>query len=335
VENRKLGRLGPELFPIGLGCMAMSGIYGPSDNAESIATIHAAIDRGINLIDTGDFYGMGDNEMLIAKALAGTNRARLFIQVKFGAQRDPGGNWIGFDGRASAVKTALAYTLKRLNTDYIDLYQPARLDPNVPIEETVGAIAEMIQAGYVRHVGLSEVGPETIRRANAAHPVTALQIEYSLMSRSVETEILPAVRDLGIGVTAYGVLSRGQLAGRKSEGMSSSDYRTHLPRWSAENEKRNLAMVDRLNEIAREKRATPSQLAMAWVLSRGNDVIPLAGSRTRAQLEDILGALDISLSPEDLARIEAAVPAEQVAGSRYGEPQMAMLDSERQTQQPV
>ncbi len=335
MKNRKLGRLGPELFPIGLGCMAMSGVYGPSDDTESIATIHAAIDRGINLIDTGDFYGMGDNEMLIAKALAGSRRDRLFIQVKFGAQRDPAGNFIGFDGRPASVKTALAYTLKRLNTEYIDLYQPARLDPSVPIEETVGAISEMIQAGYVRHVGLSEVGAETIRRANAAHPVTALQIEYSLMSRSIESEILPAVRELGIGVTAYGVLSRGQLAGKKTEGMSSSDYRAHLPRWSSENEKRNLAMVERLNEIARDKHATPSQLAMAWVLSRGNDIIPLAGSRTRAQLQDLLGALDIALTPDDLAQIEAAVPAEQVAGSRYGEPQMAMLDSERRSQQPI
>lgn len=329
MENRKLGRLGPVLFPIGLGCMAMSGIYGPSDEVESIATIHAAIDRGVNLIDTGDFYGMGHNEMLVAKALEGKNRERLFIQVKFGALRDPAGNWIGFDGSPAGVKTSLSYTLERLNTDYIDLYQPARLDPNVPIEETVGAIAEMIQAGYVRYVGLSEVGPETIARANAAHPVTALQIEYSLMSRSIEKAILPVVRELGIGVTAYGVLSRGLLAGRSSKGMSNSDYRTHLPRWSGENEKRNLAMAQRLSEIAREKNATSSQLAMAWVLARGNDIIPLAGSRTRAQLEDLLGALNISLSADDLTRIEAAVPAEAVAGSRYGEPQMAMLDSER------
>ncbi len=307
----------------------MSGIYGPSDEVESIATIHAAIDRGVNLIDTGDFYGMGHNEMLVAKALEGKNRERLFIQVKFGALRDPAGNWIGFDGSPAGVKTSLSYTLERLNTDYIDLYQPARLDPNVPIEETVGAIAEMIQAGYVRYVGLSEVGPETIARANAAHPVTALQIEYSLMSRSIEKAILPVVRELGIGVTAYGVLSRGLLAGRSSKGMSNSDYRTHLPRWSGENEKRNLAMAQRLSEIAREKNATSSQLAMAWVLARGNDIIPLAGSRTRAQLEDLLGALNISLSADDLTRIEAAVPAEAVAGSRYGEPQMAMLDSER------
>lgn len=311
--------------------MAMSGMYGPSDEAESIAAIHAAIDRGVNLIDTGDFYGMGHNEMLIAKALTGIGRDRVFIQVKFGGQRDAQGRFLGFDARPAAVKTALAYSLKRLNTDYIDLYQPARLDTNVPIEETVGAIAEMVQAGYVRHIGLSEVGTETIRRANAAHPITALQIEYSLMSRGIEDQILPTVRELGIGVTAYGILSRGLLAGRRSAGMSSSDFRANLPRWSGENEQKNLAMAERLNEIAREKGATASQLAMAWVLSRGDDIIPLAGSRTRAQLNDLLGALDISLSSDDLARIEAAVPAEAVAGTRYDAHQMAMLDSERVT----
>jgi aryl-alcohol dehydrogenase-like predicted oxidoreductase len=328
-EKRKLGRLGPELFPIGLGCMAMSGMYGASDDTESIATIHAAIDRGVNLLDTGDFYGMGHNEMLIGRALAGRKREQVFIQVKFGAQRDPSGKWLGYDARPNAVKTALAYSLKRLNTDYIDLYQPARLDPNVPIEETVGAIAEMIQAGYVRYIGLSEMGPETIRRANAAHPVTELQIEYSLMSRGIESKILPAVRELGIGVTAYGILSRGLLAGKRVDSMGSGDFRARLPRWRGENEQRNLAMVERLAQIAREKHATTSQLAMAWALSRGEDIIPLAGARTRAQLEDLLGALDLSLTPADLRAIEAAVPAEQVAGDRYDEHQMAVLDSER------
>jgi aryl-alcohol dehydrogenase-like predicted oxidoreductase len=309
--------------------MAMSGMYGPSDEAESIATIHAAIDRGVNLIDTGDFYGMGHNEMLVAKALAGIKRDRVFIQVKFGAQRDPQGRFLGFDARPAAVKTALAYSLKRLNTEYIDLYQPARLDAGVPIEETVGAIAEMVQAGYVRYIGLSEVGVETIRRASAAHPIAALQIEYSLMSRSIEDRILPAARELGTGVTAYGVLSRGLLAGRSSAGMSGNDFRAHLPRWSAGNEQTNLAMARRLHEIASEKGATASQLAMAWVLSRGEDIVPLAGSRTRAQLGDLLGALEITLLSEDLARIEDAVPAGAVAGTRYDEHQMAMLDSER------
>ena len=316
-------------FPIGLGCMAMSGMYGPSDEAESIATIHLAIDRGVTLLDTGDFYGMGHNEMLLGKALAGGKRDRVFIQVKFGAQRDPAGAWLGYDARPVAVKTALAYTLRRLNTDHIDLYQPARLDPNVPIEETVGAIAEMIQAGYVRHAGLSEMGVETIRRANAAHRVTALQVEYSLMSRGIEAAILPTMRELNIVATAYGVLSRGLLAGKRIDGVPPGDIRTRMPRWRGENLERNLAMVDRLAAIAREKNATPTQLAMAWVLSRGADITPLAGARTRAQLEDLLGAVDVSLNAEDLARIEAAVPADAVAGARYDEHQMAMLDSER------
>jgi aryl-alcohol dehydrogenase-like predicted oxidoreductase len=329
MKNRKLGRFGPALYPIGLGCMAMSHAYGPSDETESIATIHAALDRGVNLLDTGDFYGMGHNEMLIAKALRGGKRERAFIQVKFGAQRDPQGRFLGFDGRPAAVKTALAYSLNRLGTDYIDLYQPARLDSNVPIEETIGAIAEMVKAGYVRHVGLSEVGVETIRRAEATHPITELQIEYSLMSRGIEPQILPAVRELGIGVTVYGILSRGLLAGKSTRTMGHGDYRAHLPRWSAENEQRNLALAQRLNEIAEQKRATPSQLAMAWVLSRGEQIIPLAGSRTRAQLEDLLGALDLRLTQEDMERIEAAVPADAVAGTRYGLEQMATLDSER------
>ena len=319
----------PAGFPIGLGCMAMSGMYGPSDEAESIATIHAAIDHGVTLLDTGDFYGMGHNEMLIGKALAGGKRDRVFIQVKFGAQRDPAGAWLGYDARPAAAKTALAYTLRRLNTDYIDLYQPARLDPNVPIEETVGAIAEMIQAGYVRYVGLSEMGVETIRRANAVHQVTALQLEYSLMSRGIEAAILPAMRELGILATVYGVLSRGLLAGKRTAGMGAGDIRTRMPRWRSENLERNLALVERVATIAREKNATTTQLAMAWVLSRGADIIPLAGARTRAQLDDLLGALNVSLTADDLARIEAAVPAEDVAGTRYDEHQMAVLDSER------
>jgi len=319
----------PAGFPIGLGCMAMSGMYGPSDEAESIATIHAAIDHGVTLLDTGDFYGMGHNEMLIGKALTGGKRDRVFIQVKFGAQRDPAGAWLGYDARPAAVKTALAYTLRRLNTDYIDLYQPARLDPNVPIEETVGAIAEMIQAGYVRYVGLSEMGVETIRRANAVHQVTALQLEYSLMSRGIEAAILPAMRELGIVATVYGVLSRGLLAGKRTAGMGAGDIRTRMPRWRSENLERNLALVERVATIAREKNATTTQLAMAWVLSRGADIIPLAGARTRAQLDDLLGALNVSLTADDLARIEAAVPAEDVAGTRYDEHQMAVLDSER------
>jgi aryl-alcohol dehydrogenase-like predicted oxidoreductase len=309
--------------------MAMSGIYGTSDDAESIATIHAAIDRGVNLLDTGDFYGMGDNEMLIAKALEGGKRDRVFIQVKFGAQRDPKGAFLGFDGRPSAVKTSLAYTLKRLRTDHIDLYQPARLDPNVPIEETVGAIAELIQQGYVRYIGLSEMGAETIRRANAVHPIAGLQIEYSLIDRSLEQRILPTTRELGIGITAYGVLSRGLLAGRTTASMESTDYRAHAPRWSAENEQRNLELAARLDDLANAKHASRAQLAMAWVLSRGDDIIPLAGSRKRDQLNDILGALDLTLTPPELAHLGTIVSPEHVAGMRYDKHGMEMLDSER------
>ena len=329
VQNRTLGRNGPTVFPIGLGCMAMSGMYGHADDAESIATIHAALDAGITLFDTGDFYGMGHNELLLGRALAGARRERAFIQIKFGAQRDPSGAWLGYDASPAAVKTALAYTLKRLGTDYVDLYQPARLDPDVPIEETVGAIAEMVEAGYVRNIGLSEMSPQTIRRANAAHPITALQIEYSLMSRGIETEILPAVRELQIGVTAYGVLSRGLIAGRTTRTMNKSDIRTHFPRWSGANEGPNLALVEQLAAIAREMNATAAQLAMAWVLSRGADIIPLAGARTREQLHDLLGAVDLKVSAFDLERIERALPSDAVTGERYAPAAMASLDSEQ------
>jgi aryl-alcohol dehydrogenase-like predicted oxidoreductase len=326
---RTLGRNGPQVSAIGLGCMAMSGVYGHADDGESIATIHAALDRGVTLLDTGDFYGMGRNELLIGKALAGGRRDRAFIQVKFGAQRDPAGTWLGYDARPAAVKTALAYTLNRLGTGHIDLYQPARLDPKVPIEETVGAIVDMIDAGYVRYVGLSEMGADTIRRANAAHPIAGLQIEYSLMSRGIERDILPAVRELGIGVTAYGILSRGLLAGKTTQSMGPGDFRSNLPRWRGDNEGRNLELVRRLDAIARERNATTPQLAMAWVLSRGDDIVPLAGARTRVQLDDLLGALDLALSPDELRRIEEAVPSEAVVGDRYTAPQMAVLDSER------
>jgi aryl-alcohol dehydrogenase-like predicted oxidoreductase len=306
--------------------MAMSGMYGASDEAESIATIHAAMDAGITLLDTGDFYGMGHNELLLRDALRGRNRDKVFIQVKFGAHRAPDGSWLGYDARPQAVKTWLAYTLQRLGTGYVDLYQPARLDPNVPIEETVGAIGEMVKAGYVRHIGLSEMGAATIRRAHAGHPIAALQIEYSLMSRGIEAEILPAVRELGIGVTAYGVLSRGLIGGSVPK---AGDFRAHSPRWQGENRDRNLALVERLRAIGEEKNASVVQLAIAWVLSRGDDIIPLIGARTRKQLAESLGALDVRLSADDLRRIEEALPAGEVAGSRYPAAQMGMLDSER------
>ncbi|MEM7026051.1 MAG: aldo/keto reductase [Pseudomonadota bacterium] len=282
---RKLGNHGPAVSALGLGCMGMSDFYGPADDAESVATIHAALDAGVTVLDTGDFYGSGDNEMLIAEALKG-RRDKAFIQVKFGVLRDPAGGFIGLDTRPQSIKSALAYTLKRLRTDHVDLYQPARVNPAVPIEETIGAIGELVEAGYVRHIGLSEAGADTLRRAHATHPIAALQIEYSLLSRGIEAEILPAARELGIGVTAYGVLSRGLLSGHwsKERAETSQDFRTHQPRFSGDNLDRNLALVDALQSIAEEKGASAAQVAIAWALARGDDVIPLIGARRRDRL---------------------------------------------------
>lgn len=329
--SRQLGKNGQTISAVGLGCMAMSDAYGLTDRKESIATIHAALDAGITLLDTGDFYGMGHNELLLHEALAGRRREDVFIAVKFGALRSPDGNSIGFDGRPEAVKTSLAYTLKRLGTDYIDLYQPARLDPRVPIEDTIGAISEMVKAGYVRQIGLSEVGAETIRRAHAIHPIAWLQIEYSLLTRGIEDDILPTVRELGIAVTAYGVLSRGLLSGHWSKERSeqAQDFRGNLPRFSGENLDHNLLLVEALRLIAQEQSATVAQVAIAWVLSRGNDIVPLIGARSRDRLNEALGALDLHLSEDDLTQIEAAVPLDAVAGDRYAPEQMAMLDSEK------
>jgi aryl-alcohol dehydrogenase-like predicted oxidoreductase len=326
VQRRKLGRTGPEVFPIAFGCMGMSGMYGAADDGESLATIHAAIDAGINLIDTGDFYGMGHNEMLIGRALH-FQRDQVLLSVKFGAQRSPDGAFLGFDGRPVAVKTALAYSLKRLGVDYIDIYRPARLDPNVPIEETVGAIADMVKAGYVRHIGLSEVGPETIRRAAAIHPIVDLQIEYSLISRSPEAKIFPVLEELGIAATAYGVLSRGLLSSSQPAGKD--DFRAWLPRFSGENLASNEKLVARLKEIAAGKGVTQVQLAVAWVLARHEWIEPVMGARKRSQLAETLGALEVKLTPEEMAAIEAAVPHEAVAGTRYDAHQMRMLDSEK------
>ena len=320
--------LGPfAVAPIGLGCMGMSGVYGRSDDVESIATIHAAIDRGVNLIDTGDFYGMGHNEMLIGRALAGGRRDKVLLSVKFGALRGPDASWGGVDTRPVAVKNFVAYSLQRLGVSHIDIYRPARLDPAVPIEETVGAVADLIKAGYVRAIGLSEVGPETIRRAQAVHPICDLQIEYALVSRGPERVIFPLLDQLGIGVTAYGVLSRGLLAGSVPTGKG--DYRAFLPRFTGENRDRNQRLVDALGEMARARGVTPAQLATAWVLAKGPRIVPVMGARTRGQLEETLGALDLRLQPDEVARLEAAVPAHEVAGTRYAAPQMAHLDSER------
>ena len=324
--NRKLGTAGPSVFPVALGCMGMSHMYGAADEAESIATIHAALDSGVTLIDTGDFYGMGHNEMLIGRALKG-RRHNALLSVKFGALRGPDGSWMGFDARPAAVKNFLAYSLNRLGAQYIDIYRPSRLDPNVPIEDTVGAIADLVKAGYVRAIGLSEVGAEAIRRANAVHPICDVQLEYSLISRSPERKIFPAVEELGIGITAYGVLSRGLLAG--STPVGKGDIRAYLPRFSKENLGHNLRLADALKEMAAEKRISPAQLAIAWVLAKAEKIVPVIGSRTRAQLTEALGALAVTLSAEDLARVEASVPASRAAGTRYAEPQMSHLDSER------
>jgi len=328
MDTTTLGRGGPVVSRAGLGLMGMSGIYGQADDAESIATIHAAIDAGITLLDTGDFYGMGHNELLLRDALRGRSRDSVFIQVKFGGQRDPSGAFIGHDASPAAVKNSLAYTLTRLGTDHVDLYQPARLDHRVPIEDTVGAIAEMVQAGYVRYIGLSEMGADTIRRAHAVHPIAALQIEYSLMSRGIEAQILPTVRELGISVTAYGILSRGLLSSGTAR-LAPGDPRRRFPRFRDENHARNLELLAALETIAAGRDVTAAQLAIAWVASRGTDIIPLIGTKRRDRLAEALQALDLGLSVDELAAIEAAVPDGAVAGDRYDPAQMTNLDSER------
>ena len=326
IQPRKLGRTGPAIFPIALGCMGMSGTYGPADESESLATIHAAIDAGVTLLDTGDFYGMGHNEMLLGQALRFV-REKVLISVKFGAQRGPDGAWLGYDARPAAVKTALAYSLKRLGVEHIDIYRPARLDPNVPNEDTIGAISDLIKAGYVRHIGLSEVGPETIRRAAAVHPIVDLQIEYSLVSRSPESKIFPLLEELGIAVTAYGILSRGLLSGSTISGPG--DIRNRFPRFNVENQAKNQKLVARLAEIAAGKGITKSQLAIAWALAKNPSIVPVIGARTRAQLGENLAALEVTLTSGEIAAIEAAVPAEAVAGTRYDPHQMQVLDSEK------
>jgi len=332
MQTRTLGTTGPTVSALGLGCMGMSDLYGPADEAEGLATLRAALDAGVTLLDTGDFYGMGANELLIRAALKGRPRDNAVVSVKFGALRDYSGNWLGLDGRPAAVKTFLAYTLRRLGTDYVDIYRLTRPDPAVPIEETVGAIADEVRAGRVRHVGLSESGPETIRRASSVHPVSDLQIEYSLLSRGIEAKILPTCRALGVGITAYGVLSRGLLSGHwsKDRALAPGDFRGHAPRFSGPNLERNLALVEALRGVAEGLGITVAQAAIAWVLSRGDDIVPLVGARTRERLAEALGAVDVRLGRDDLLRIEAAVPPGAAAGERYPAPQMGMLDSERE-----
>ncbi|MGC2999664.1 aldo/keto reductase [Streptomyces sp. G35A] len=330
MDIRRLGTTGPQVSALGLGCMGMSALYGDADRAEGIATLHAALEAGVTLLDTGDFYAMGHNEMLIGEALRtapAARREQALLSVKFGALRDPDGNWGGVDGRPAAVKNFAAYSLQRLGVDHIDVYRIARADPDVPIEETVGAIAELVDKGYVRHIGLSEVGAGTIRRAAATAPITDVQIEYSLISRAVEEQILPTTRELGIGITAYGVLSRGLISGHftADRQLAANDFRAHSPRFQGDNLQHNLTLVEALREVAGQKGVSVAQTAIAWVLSRGEDIVPLVGARTRERLTESLGALDVVLGEADLAAIERAVPAGAAAGDRYPAPQMAHL----------
>ncbi|MGY0233532.1 aldo/keto reductase [Longispora urticae] len=331
MNTRTLGTTGPTVSALGLGTMGMSDLYGPSDRAESIATVHAALDAGITLLDTGDFYGMGHNELLVREALATRDRDQVTLSVKFGALRGPDGAFLGYDGRPAAVKNFATYSLRRLGVDHLDVYRLSRVDPEVPIEDTVGAIKDLIDAGYVRHVGLSEAGPDTIRRAHAVHPVTDLQIEYSLISRGIEERILPVTRELGIAVTAYGVLSRGLISGHwtPDRSLAANDFRGHSPRFSGSNLETNLRLVETLRTVAAAKGVSVAQLAIGWVLAQGADIVPLVGARTRVRLAEALGALDVVLDAGDLAAIEAAVPVGAAAGARYAAPMMAHLDSER------
>ena len=336
VPERTLGTTGPVTAAIGLGLMGMSDHYGAADEAESLATINAALDAGLTLLDTADFYGSGHNEMLVREAMRGRRREDVVISDKFGLLRDPAGGWAGIDNRPGSIKNFLAYSLRRLGTDYIDIYRPARLDPAVPVEETMKVLAQLVRKGHIRHIGLSEVGAETLRRAHAVHPVSDLQIEYSLFSRGIEADILPTARELGIGITAYGSLSRGLLSGHwtaapapEKDPLRGRDVRFRLPRFTGENLDRNLALVEELREVAAAKNVTVAQLAIAWVLSRGADIVPIVGARTRERLAESLAAADVELTPDDLADLEDAVPMDSVAGTRYEASQMKVLDSER------
>ncbi|QBD76226.1 aldo/keto reductase [Ktedonosporobacter rubrisoli] len=333
MHMRSLGSHGPQVSALGLGCMGMSALYGPANEAESLATIKAALEAGITLFDTGDFYGAGHNELLLQKGLRGHERSQAVLSVKFGVLGDPAGSWAGgIDGRPAAIKNFLAYSLQRLGTDYVDIYRLARLDPAVPIEETVGALADLVKAGYVRYIGLSEVGAKTLRRAAAVHPICDVQIEYSLLSRGIEAEILPTCRELGIGVTAYGVLSRGLISGHWSQQreLSTTDFRASNPRFSSENLEHNLALVEALRALAAAKGATVAQVAIAWVLSQGQDIVPLVGARRPDRLSEALGALDLQLTASELARIEVAIPQGAAAGARYDAQRLAALDSEQE-----
>src|SRR5579872_3000267 len=325
MEQRRLGSHGLAVSAIGLGCMGMSDFYGAdrSTEPESIATIQRALELGVTLLDTGDFYGMGHNEMLIRQAIQG-RRDQAILSVKFGALRDPNGAFLGFDGRPAFVKTSIAYSLRRLGVDYIDLYYPSRVDPNVPIEDTIGAVGDLIRQGKVRYAGLSEASAASVRRAHAAHPISALQIEYSIWSRDPEDDVIPTLRELGIGLVAYGALSRGLFGG--SVTASPNDMRRHFPRFQGDNLTANLALMEKLKQLAAELNVTPSQLALAWVLAKGRDIVPIIGTRRREHLQENLAAADVQLSASDLDQIERQIPRGAVAGERYPAPIMSTLN---------